>query len=94
MSADNWDICPRCREYAAMEYKEKQRKVDEEYGKIPKEEYLDLIYELEHPQKLEYTLREGYEIGFSGFQFYVRYEATCRVCGFSHTHKYEETVPR
>lgn len=53
MSADNWAVCPKCKEL-------NKKKLVESYGKISASEYRVLI---ETGNKDEHTLRKDYEIG-------------------------------
>lgn len=88
MSADNWAICPRC--------EERKKKLEEEvkslYGQISAEDYLKKVEELKVQNKDLYTLREDYEIGIYKGQFRVDYGASCKVCGFNYSYKYNDRV--
>ena len=65
MSADNWDICPRCLKRAETRVAELERKMADVYGKITLPEYDKLRLELEKakgysPEDFR-TFREDYE---------------------------------
>lgn len=99
MSADNWDICPRCLKKAKREREEKVQAVAEAYGKVPAEEYERMHSEAaaieDFGDKEEHhTLREDYELGIfkADGEFYVRYSGKCTVCSFSHTFKHDEKL--
>lgn len=80
MSADNWAICPKCQQIKIN--------LSEAYGQVPAEEYLALV-EKAKSSKSNYTLRENYEIGIHKGNFFVDYLASCEVCEFSFTYRYE-----
>jgi hypothetical protein len=65
MSADHWDVCPRCL-YKAIKADEAQRAaVEASYGRVPVEEFLAaraaLPVEVDREQYR--TFRENYEVG-------------------------------
>lgn len=84
MSADNWAECPKCKMQAKADYMALQEKVKEAYGKVESEEYLRLVKEAAKEIKPENQLREDYELGISGSEFYVRYGAQCYKCNWSY----------
>jgi len=92
MSADNWTRCQECEDKANLARRLFEQKVQDSYGKVPKEEYLRLNEELNKPEKREDTLREDYEIGISGDVFSVSYVAWCTVCGFKYEFKTNQKV--
>lgn len=93
MSADNWAICPKCRELAEHKKEVLGDKVSRAYGEVSPEEYLDLVKKLNEPIEQDRTLREDYEIGIrKTAEFYVRYKAACGVCGFSYAYKYDQPI--
>lgn len=97
MSADNWETCPNCYRIAIEEYNELGDTIISSYGEIPRDEYMALVRKYESGmRKLEFTLREDYEIGIydddDGAEFYVSYKAQCSECGFSHIFKHTEKV--
>ena len=88
MSADNWAICPRC-----LGVDPKKRKVlKDSYGKIPMEQYLELLEDNKEDDREKSTLREDYEIGIWDNNFMVEYRATCIVCGFTYKYNYKEVI--
>lgn len=93
MSADNWAICPKCKQLKEKGRESLARKVEESYGKISASEWLEAKEKLDTPTRLEQTLREDYEIGISeDGGFYVRYEGHCRVCDFHYEYQYDDRV--
>ncbi len=90
MSADNWIVCPKCREEAKAQKVSARKLADESYGKVSQEEYLQLKENADaySHAKIEETLRENYEFSlFDGF-LDMNYDALCNVCGFEfHYHK-------
>lgn len=93
MSADNWAICPKCQELTDDRQEMLEEKLSKSYGVVPPEEYLRLFENSRKKVNLEPTLREDYEIGIlNTAEFYVRYEAVCRTCGFSYAYKYDQNI--
>lgn len=92
MSADNWAMCPKCKELADHKLEVLEDKVSKAYGQVSSEEYLALVKKIEQPIKLEQTLREDYEIGILDEEFYVRYAGACTVCGFRYEYKHDEKL--
>lgn len=86
MSADNWTICPKCERVATEQNSIAQQKLDDDYGKIIREEW-------EARQKsvakllstgLRDTLSEDFSIGMRGSDFVFRYRAYCIECSFDY----------
>lgn len=93
MSADNWAKCPRCLKQAADKKKAAEEAMQLGYGKVPQEEFLVLKAEADAPIALEDTLREDYEVGIWQYDFRLHYDASCEVCGFKFSYRYEEEPP-
>ncbi len=77
MSADNWAICPNC----------KQKDIDElknQYGTLPLEEFLALTKETKFEDDYETEFREDYEIGIFGGsnELCISYSGECQNCSF------------
>jgi len=98
MSADNWALCLKCRKKRVADLEKLRIKVDEAYGTVDKDHYLDMVnklsvaenYKLEHEEP---TLREDYDIGMDeGGKFYVDYRSRCTVCGFEFSYQYVEKL--
>lgn len=89
MSADNWEECPKCKKKKeALE-----RKLEVEYGIIPKKEYEDLQAEvISLKSEPKFSLREDWEIGIYDGEFEVDYGASCDKCGFKFRFKHNETI--
>lgn len=88
MSADRWNICPKCEEIAAKKNRLLAAEVEEKYGKIPLEEWLKLRSKpVDDVQKQ--TLREDWELDLDRINadapltLEVSYNAHCDVCGFT-----------
>lgn len=92
MSADNWAICPKCQKVEDDKHAKIVEKAETSYGKIPVDEYLNLLEKSRQPVKLDFTLREDYEIGIQDNEFYVKYKSNCKVCGFSYEYKYDKRI--
>ena len=93
MSADNWDICPRCKVAVDKAATHKRLAASRAYGKVAVDEWMTLQAEASKPSELEQTLREYYEIGVDqNGEFYVSYRAACKPCGFQFTYKHTEKV--
>lgn len=93
MGADNWGICPKCKERADIKQERLEQRLISGYGKLPEAEYLELREKVSSPPQLEPTMREDYELGTdSTGAFYVRYRASCNVCGFSYKFQTDENV--
>ena len=95
MSADNWTICPRCNGRANKSAASAKKALQDSYGKVPQEEFLQRLQELENnAPSLGDTLREDYELGIIDGEFYVDYRASCGVanCGFRFKYTYREKV--
>ena len=92
MSADNWAICPRCRERELKAHAALLKRIETEYGKIPAAEYLALVEASQKPIQLtKATLREDYEIGIWEGNFEITYRAECE-CGFAHSFQHSKKV--
>ena len=85
MSAENWAQCPVC-----------TKKFEAErltlYGSVPEDKYLSEVKRIEGAIKAQ-NLREDYELGIDlEGNFFVKYYATCSICGFCHEFKTGENV--
>jgi hypothetical protein len=93
MSADNWGTCPKCKEKNDEANAKRISDAEEQYGKIPSDEYRELIKCAEKPIKLEETLREDYEMATdSDGLFWVNYSCRCDECGFEHKFHHSEQL--
>lgn len=85
MSADNWDICPKCLAAAKKAADEASAKVYEQYGKVPPEEFDRLREEIPtvDPEKHR-TFREDYEFyGADTGEVHASYSGRCSECNLS-----------
>ena len=92
MSANNWAICPKCEEIAREVRNAAIQRVVDDYGKIPRDEYTEVVRDSEREYRPRSTLREDYEIGIRNGVFEVGYRAECEVCGLSHEFHHKEVV--
>ncbi len=97
MSADNWAVCPRCKERNAFLIKAAHDSAHAAYGKLPLADFDRLRAEaaaLEaEVEKLEPTLREDYEFyGVEDGEVIASYRGACTTCGlsvkFEHRHPF------
>lgn len=94
MSADRWSMCPGCKKKAEQKRKDLLKQIEDGYGKIPADEFMELVERSAQPQKplTLNTLREDWEIGIYEGEFGVDYYASCEECGFSYVFKHTEKV--
>lgn len=89
MSADNWIVCPKCIKKAEHSAAKFEKELEENYGKIPIDAFLDGKKEAQrrwdeledYPKKL----REDYEIKIvttDKTNLHIKYSCSCNVCGF------------
>lgn len=86
MSADNWADCPRCKVIREAALTERERAVENAYGKVPVAEFDAMRAELERDANtlIDPTFREDYEIyGAEDGVVKVRYQGRCKDCGLS-----------
>ena len=91
MSADNWAVCPKCKQERMLKIEKLHKKIKDSYGEISEIDYLDLLKEVKEVVKEsdDHTLREDYDIGtFDGDHFEVNYGALCEVCNFKFSYQY------
>src|SRR5207244_2512735 len=92
VSADNWAICPQCRDRAKAEHDARFQAAVESYGKVPPEEYERLRAEATVPfdaAQFE-TFREDYEFyGAAEGTITASYSGHCDVCSLGLDFKYE-----
>ncbi|SRR6266498_4710826 len=90
MSADNWAECPRCIQVEAARITKMKTSVNENYGKVPMDEFEDMRAELEtiihkFNQGMNHTFREDYEFyGVESGTLEISYRGNCTVCGLTH----------
>ncbi|HNT78168.1 MAG TPA: hypothetical protein PKH77_24405 [Anaerolineae bacterium] len=91
MSADRWNVCPKCKEKAQAEKDAARQAATEKYGKLPIAEWVALRDKSEQEIALPQTLREDWELGIVEDRFEVTYTATCSECKFKF--KFEQWAP-
>lgn len=90
MSADNWSVCPRCRDRAKAEKIARAQAAVDAYGKVSAEEYAALVERSTEPLEPKETFREDYEFyGASGGTVTASYSGHCDVCGLGVDFQYE-----
>lgn len=89
MSADNWEICPRCLTEARSIHAQAVAAVMDQYGKIPLEDFDRARAELRDVEPEDYrTFREDYEIyGADQGTVTVDYSGSCESCDLELTFK-------
>lgn len=92
MSADNWRVCPKCEAKVQAHQATLRERAEKAYGKVPPEQYLDMLKNVDDDPKLPIDLREDYELGIDGHRFYVSYHAQCITCGWTYEFSYEKKV--
>lgn len=93
MSADNWGACPACSARMMDKKRKLVEKLEAAYGQLPEREYLALREKVAQPVKVEYTLREDWDVFTDGKgEFVVDYRCHCTACGFAHEFKHGEQL--
>lgn len=93
MGADNWGTCPRCVKTAFDDSAKRRKHADEQYGKMPADEWKALHEAAYSDAPIGTTLREDYEIAITDVgEFYVSYQGSCTKCGFKYKYQHEEKV--
>lgn len=96
MSADNWAVCPRCRDRVEAERDERLNEMAKAYGKVGADEYEALrARALDPGEPLKEMFREDYEFyGVEDGTIVASYSGSCTVCHlettFRHEHKFYE----
>jgi hypothetical protein len=92
VSASNWASCPRCAGRAAAEAAERAQDVTGAYGRVPADEYLSVLAEVNNASaaKPAETFREDYEIcGAETGTLTISYGGSCQECGLSLNFQHE-----
>ncbi len=94
MSADNWAICPRCKEKKKVADAKRLSDVEDQYGKVSSEVYIELRQEADAVVSLSATLREDFDIGVDDEtgQFSVNYHCRCDMCGLQKQFEHNLTI--
>ena len=83
MSADNWTVCPQCKNTCDKQMRSNRGLAEASYGKVSAQEYLGLLAEANKEIIPGDTLREDWHIGVEeDGTFSVGYTARCKECGF------------
>ncbi len=84
MSADNWAVCPRCRQKELDRLGELSQQVSEGYGKLPLDEFDALRVKLAEGPDFKSTFREDYEFyGAEEGTIEYAYSGHCSDCSLS-----------
>lgn len=93
MSADRWNICPKCKALAEANKLRLEAKAQASYGKVSREAYARLVAEAAKPlADPSETFREDFWVGLDGGGEVVKvdYSGSCRECGFEVSFKHEQ----
>lgn len=93
MSADNWAVCPRCRDRARASREALFNEAAAAYGKVSADEYEALRARASEPIIAVETFREDYEFyGVEDGTITASYSGSCTVChletSFKHVHPF------
>lgn len=90
MSADNWEVCPKCAEATAKEIERRHEWLASQYGKMEVDLFINKRKELEEFEAAEpsHDMREDYTIGVDGKTFSVNFTCYCTKCKFSFAFKH------
>jgi len=90
MSADRWSVCPVCRERFVVRTKKMAKELEEKYGDIPKEDWIELYDIVTNRQAIkddnnfECSLRENYYPSeVRDGTVVLHYYAHCEGCGLT-----------
>lgn len=85
--------CPRCWDDLVDKKNKLEQKVVNLYGKIPKDEYLELVEESRKAITASHSLKENYEIKTEkNGKFSIGYKCQCLSCGWFFDFNHEEQV--
>ena len=87
MSADNWTLCPKCTERISREQKEKEQKIDSQYGVLPPSDFVRQYKESRNVINQEETLREDYDFYNNDGILLIKYRCGCSECDFVYEFK-------
>ena len=92
MSADNWCICPVCKQKTDKANEDRLLLAAEQYGKIPAKQYIAVAKAAAIPKTIEETFREDFDIGIDDEgTFSVSYRGACQDCNAEFTYRFENT---
>ncbi len=92
MSADNWAICPRCKDRRAAEVAHLRKCADDGYGVVSADEYRKLTEDAAklEAKPMDHNFREDYEIyGADDGTVIARYGGGCSTCDLTVAFEYE-----
>jgi len=90
MGANNWAICPRCKQRRLNSIAQKEREFKDAYGKVAPEKFFEMKSELDNLKDSEYevNMREDYEIYTDeDGEFFITYSCSCKTCGWGHKYQ-------
>lgn len=93
MSADNWAICPKCKNDVKEIREAFTRKAEAAYGKVTEAQYKSLCDNATKEIKLEETLREDFQIYTNADgEFSVSYGCMCETCGLEFVYNFKQQI--
>ncbi len=88
---ENMAVCPKCWDDLVDRKNKLEQRCVNEYGKIPKEEYMALVEEARIAIEGQHSLQERYEIGLEqNGKFEIGYKCECLSCGFFYHFEHAE----
>lgn len=91
LSTENHTQCPKCWDKLVDKKNKLKQRIVNEYGKTPKEEFMELVEESRLAIDATNSLMENYEIGMErNGKFSIGYKCTCVSCGFFFTFEHVE----
>ncbi len=80
---ENMAECPQCWDTLVDRRNKLEQRIVNEYGKIPKEEFMALVEESREAIETSHSLREKYEITTEkNGKFSIGYKCDCLSCGW------------
>lgn len=98
MSADNWQVCPRCKRKEEKRVEAMEIAAGKNYGHVESQAFIDSLAKArEAIANMKETFREDYEQGVidngeEGVEYFLSYHGSCQVCDFSHDYKHSEEL--
>lgn len=91
LSNKQMGVCPKCCDDLVDRKNKLEQRCVNEYGMIPKEEYMELVEQSRIAIEGQHSLLENYEIGTEqNGKFNIRYKCTCLSCGYFFTFEHTE----
>lgn len=88
---ENLAVCPACWDKLVDRKNKLEQRCVNEYGKIPKEEYMALVEESRIAIEGQHSLKESYETGLAqNGKFEIGYKCECLFYGFFYHFEHTE----